>query len=200
MTPQAVKNKDWTGNSVACLKTNGFANNSLQERHSDDYYATEPRAIEELLEREVFNNVWECACGEGHLAEVLKQKGLLGKATDVVDRGYGNQQDFLLGDDPHSGDIITNPPYRFAEQFIRQSLKNINDGNKVAMFLPIRYLEGKSRKTMFQEIPPIRVYVFSYRVKCAINGEFEKMKGSAVSYAWYVWEKGFAGKPTIDWI
>lgn len=193
--------KDWTGNSVAYTKTNGFANDSKQERHSEDYYATEPRAIEELLKREKFDNVWECACGGGHLATVLEKNNLLFKASDIVNRNYGEiNVDFLIQNKKHNGDIITNPPYKYAEQFIRKSLELIRDGDKVAMFLPIRYLEGKARKKMFEEYPPKFVYVFSYRVKCALNGEFDKMTGSAVSYAWFVWEKGYIGDTVIRWI
>ena len=33
--------------------------------------------------------------------------------------------------------------------------------------------------------------------------EFHKIKelgGSAVAYAWFVWEKGFTGKTEIEWI
>lgn len=196
-----MTNKDWTGNSVTYTKTNGFANNSAQERHKEDYYATEPKALEELLKLEEFGNVWECACGEGHLGRVLESKGILARASDLIDRGYGEAgKSFLSETEPWGGDIITNPPYKYAEEFIRKSLSLIGDGNKVAMFLPIRYLEGKARKIMFKEFPPKTVYIFSYRVKCALNGEFAKMKGSAVSYAWYVWEKGFTGEPIIKWI
>ena len=34
----------------------------------------------------------------------------------------------------------------------------------------------------------------------AYDGNFEGMGSSAVAYAWFVWEKGFNGKPIIDWI
>ncbi len=196
-----LSNKDWTGNRVSYTKTNGYANDAKQERHHEDYYATEPKAIEELLKIETFQDVWECACGEGHLSEVLDKNGILKKASDLVDRGYGSQEDFLNSSLSYHGDIITNPPYKYAEQFIRKALSSVDIGNKVAMFLPIRYLEGRVRKKMFEELPPQTVYVFSYRIKCAMNGEFEKMKGgSAVCYAWYVWERGYQGETVIKWI
>ena len=72
------------------------------------------------------------------------------------------------------------------------------------MFLKLTFLEGKARyRELFSKHPPKIIYVFSERVLCAKNGEFEKMKaggGSAVAYAWYVWEKGYQGKTTIEWI
>ena len=52
---------------------------------------------------------------------------------------------------------------------------------------------------LFKEYPPKRVYVFVNRVNCGKNGVFGK-ESSAVCYCWFVWEKGFKGKPTIDWI
>lgn len=56
---------------------------------------------------------------------------------------------------------------------------------------------------MFSKYPPKKVLVFSERVLCAKNADFEGMKqggGSAVAYAWFVWEKGFNGKLIIEWI
>lgn len=72
------------------------------------------------------------------------------------------------------------------------------------MFLKLTFLEGKARQIdLFSKHPPKKVYVFSERVMCAKNGDFETMKqtgGSAVAYAWYVWEKGYQGKTEIEWI
>jgi hypothetical protein len=68
------------------------------------------------------------------------------------------------------------------------------------MFLKLTFLEGQARKKMFEKYPPKRIYVFSSRVKCAKNGEFERMGSSAVCYAWFIWEKGFKGHPIIKWV
>ena len=67
------------------------------------------------------------------------------------------------------------------------------------MFLKLTFLEGKRRKQLFKTNPPIRVWVTSSRLKCALNGKFDEMTGSAASYAWYVWEKGYKGDPIIKW-
>ena len=99
---------------------------------------------------------------------------------------------------------MTNPPYKFAKEFVLKSLETVADGRKVYMFLKLTFLEGKSRfNELFSKYPPKNIYVFSERVMCAKNGDFETMKtggGSAVAYAWYVWEKGYQGKTTIEWI
>lgn len=196
-----MENKDWKGNSVSYITTNGFANNRNYERETNDYYATEPKAVEMLLELENFTQklVWEPACGEGHLSKAMEAKGIAVYSSDIIDRGYGDVKDFFNYKTIWNGHIITNPPYKYAQQFIEHSLSILLENNKVAMFLPIRYTEGKARKKLFLANPPKTVYISSGRLKCAINGEFDKMKGSATSYAWFVWEKGFQGTTSLKW-
>ena len=69
-------NKDWKGNEISVFKGMGATNHSQGERQIHDYYATEPKAINLLLELEKFNpNIWECCCGEGHLSKAMIEKG-----------------------------------------------------------------------------------------------------------------------------
>lgn len=194
--------KDWIGNKPVIFVTLGASNHTIGERQKHDYYATEPKAVELLLEVEKFNkNIWECACGEGHISKVLERHGYQVKSTDLIDHGYGKSGiDFLKQTEFFNGDIITNPPYKYAQQFVQKALELIPEGNKVAMFLKLQFLEGKSRKELFKKHPPKIVYVSSSRLSCAKNGEFEKYPSSAVAYAWFVWIKGFKGDPIIKWI
>lgn len=203
--------KDWTGNAKSIFTCNGASNHSSEERQQHDYYATEPRAVELLLEQEEFSPyVWECACGEGHISEVLKAHGYDVKSSDLYDRGYEGTEitDFLTVKKEDrkadvSRDIITNPPYKYAKEFVEKALDISMDSTKVAMFLKLTFLESKSRKKLFEKYPPKVVYVSSSRLQCAKNGDFEKDGkgvGTAVAYAWYVWEKGYTGDPIIKWI
>lgn len=202
---------DWRGNAKSIFTCNGASNHSNGERQQNDYYATEPKAVKLLLEKEQFcPYVWECACGEGHMSEVLKKYGYKVKSSDLYDRGYPGTEiiDFLTVkktdiDCDYSRDIITNPPYKYAKEFVEKALELSMDGTKVAMFLKLTFLEGQVRKKMFEKNPPKRVYVSSSRLQCAKNGDFEKCGkgvGSAIAYAWFVWEKGFNGEPIIRWI
>lgn len=179
----------------------GATNHSETIRQVDDFYATEPKAVEMLLEKESFNsNILEPACGKGHISEVLRKHEYNVLSSDLIDRGYGTVEDFF---NIHSfdGDIITNPPYKEALKFVKHALEIINPGAKVAMFLRLQFLEGKERGKFFMEKPPARIYVASGRLNVAKNGEFEKYKkANAMAFAWFVWEKGYTGKPTIDWI
>lgn len=179
------------------------SNHSKQEREKMDFYATDPKAIDLLLEREDFSpSILEPACWMGHLSERLEQHYYLTHSSDIVDRWYGVVQDFFTRYE-WDWDIITNPPYSLAQEFIEHALKITKPWAKVAMFLKIQFLEGKRRKELFEKFPPKVVYVFSERVMCAKNGDFEWMKkswGSAVAYAWYIWENGWKWEPVIRWI
>ena len=191
--------------SKSIYATIGASSHSMGERDIDDYYATDPRAMEELLKFETFHrNVWEPACGGEHLSSVLKDHGYSVRNSDVVDRiGDGSVEllDFIDGDTGvWEGDIITNPPYSFAQEFVEKSLSTVVDGSKVAMFLKLTFLEGKKRKGMFAKHPPKRVYVFSSRVACAKGGDFSSTQSSAVAYAWFIWEKGYSMDTIVRWI
>lgn len=191
---------DWTGNSKSAFTTLGASNHSTEDRATDDYYATEPKATELLLQIEQLDkNIWECACGEGHMAKVLTAHGHNVLATDLKDRGYGILNiDFLKCTEPFDGDIVTNPPYKYAQEFVEKALELVTDGHKVCMFLKLQFLEGKARRKLFEATPPRTVWVSSSRLLCAKNGDFASAP-SAVCYGWFVWEKGYKGDTIVRW-
>lgn len=193
--------KDWKGNSKSTFVTLGASSHSEHERQGEDYYATEFLATEWLCKLETFNRrILEPSCGEGHISEVLKAYGYEVTSRDIVDRGYGEVQDFLSFETMEwDGDIITNPPYVFAQEFVEKALQIIPNGNKVAMFLKLTFLEGKKRKELFRANPPVRIWVSSSRLKCAINGDFNSIGSSATAYAWYIWRKGYKGDTIVKW-
>lgn len=193
--------RDWKGGNASTFKTIGASNHCAEERADKDYYATEPFAVEQLCEIEKFNGpILEPSCGEGHMSRVLLSHGYNVVSRDIVDRGFGEVADFLSADNTKwDGDIVTNPPYAFAQQFVEKALAIIPVGSKVAMFLKLTFLEGKKRASLFKTAPPIRVWVSRSRLLCAKNGDFEHSPGSATAYAWFIWEKGYVGSPEIHW-
>lgn len=204
--------KDWKGNSNSIYKTLGASNHCTEEREENDFYATPPCATKALIKYCKENNInifdrtiLEPACGKGHITDVLIKEGLDIIAFDIIDRGYEHQKDkidFFVYDDDINYNIITNPPYKFAKEFIEHSLDIVKPDSYVCMLLKITFLEGKSRYEMFKNNPPYKVLIFSNRVNCSKQGDFEKDPeyGGAVGYAWYIWKKGYEGKPEIDWI
>ena len=199
--------KDWVGNKKSTFVTLGASNHSKGERETNDYYATDPKALEIFLNKikkdgiKLHKNIWECACGGGHLSNVLENNGYIVKSTDLIYRGYGKGNiDFLKDVAEWSGDILTNPPYRYAKEFVEKALEVTSKGYYTIMFLKIQFLEGKQRKKLFDIYPPKYVYVNSTRQICYINGDMSKKMSSATCYCWYIWEKGFEGETVIRWI
>lgn len=182
----------------------GASNHTDKERVKEDYYATDPAAIDFLLSggAQLSHDLWECACGEGHLSKKLEALGHNVKSTDLVDRGFGiGGVDFLMQDEIFDGDIITNPPFNQALEFVEHALTLVNEGSKVYMFLKLCFLEGQKRRKLFDKKQLKTVYVSSKRMSCANNGEFKKYKASsAIAYAWFEFQKGFNGDPIIKWI
>ena len=180
----------------------GATNHARGIREEHDYYATDPIAGRLLLEVEPdLSNIWECACGEGHLAKIFDEADKLAKATDLIDREYGAVEDFLLNLEPyHNGDIVTNPPYKLAQTFIEHALNKVDEDRKVCMFLKVLFLESQSRKQLFAQYPPKTIYISSSRINCAKNGDFKTYNSSAIAYAWFVWVKGYKGETVIKWI
>ena len=115
--------------STRYMKTLGSSNHVEEDRGDYDYYATDPFAIDLLLTKEKPDkNIWECACGEGHLSKRLKEFGYNVKSTDLINRNYGESDvDFLHQTEKFGGDILTNPPYAIATEFIERAL-HLTDG------------------------------------------------------------------------
>ena len=80
------------------------------------------------------HNLWECACGEGHLSKKLETLGYDVTSTDIVYRGFGiGGVDFLEQEKVFDGDIITNPPFSKSLEFVEHALSLVNEGSRVFM-------------------------------------------------------------------
>lgn len=148
--------RDWKGGNASTFKTIGASNHTDHDRADKDYYATEPAATEWLCKIEQFGGrILEPSCGEGHISRQLQKAGYEVVSRDLADRGFGEVSDFLSPENKEwNGDIVTNPPYSFAQEFVEKSLAIIPEGRKVAMFLKLTFLEGKRRARLFETTPP----------------------------------------------
>lgn len=149
------------GKALNVLSSIGARNIAKEEREAHDFYCTPPRAVELLLEKETFcRDIWEPACGAGHISRVLEEHGYNVLSSDLYDHGFGNAGIDFLRENAWTGmwnpyfDIITNPPYSHAVEFVRHALDIVAEGHMVAMFLKIQFLEGKARRKLFDEFPP----------------------------------------------
>ena len=188
---------------------NIIGGNPRYGREKDDYYATPPAAVEKLLNRHFFRGgvYLEPCAGNGNIAEVLRDRGWAVDCVDIIDRGCPGTvvADYLTWQPDRMYDgIITNPPYKFAAEFIERGLTMLKPGGQMAMFLKIQFLEGEKRRRLFDKWPPRYIYVFRKRISTWSNGVAynpvtgEKWSG-VMCMAWYVWD-GTRNEPVVRWI
>ena len=173
-------------------------------REKDDFYVTPRIAVDKLLEVEKFNgNIWECACGDGAISKVLIENNYSVYSSDLFERGYGDSHINFLTTRKEVDNIVTNPPFSLSQKFVEHAF--LNATKKVVIFNKLSFLEGKRRKDMFSKYPLKKVLVFSSRIP--VNKKYiiplldKKFKGnSLMAFAWFIWDKGYKGKPYIEWI
>jgi len=173
------------------------------ERDENDFYPTPPEATECLFRREKFyGEVWECASGDGSMSKVIeKYNKCISSDIRTDEEVYGYKGiNFLTGSLKSQIDnIITNPPYKYAQEFVLRAKRVAK--KKIALLLKLVFLEGINRYEMFQdkEFPLKKIYVFCRRVKIYKKGIKTKNSG-LIAYAWFIWDKDYQGEPTIGWI
>lgn len=195
-------------------------NRRVVEEDHIDFYPTPAWATKALLENEeFFGSVWEPACGDGAMSEVIKKYYPLKNvySSDLYAHGYGDLigVDFLsMPNDKQTDNVITNPPYEIANEFVLKALQVSQC--KVAMLVRLAFLEGQERyQTIFKDNPPIRVWVFSERITMYKKSELDEnnqpkmveRKGKMVkagsgttAYGWFIWENGYKGPTYTKWL
>lgn len=187
--------------------------NPANGRVKDDFYATNPKAVQMLLDAISFpvdGKYLEPCVGQGHIAKVIKQNFPQSQLTtiDLVDRGYPGTivGDFLNTElDGLYDAIITNPPFSLASEFIEKSISLLLPGGLCAVFIRLQFLEGEKRKHLFDVYPPRWIYVFRKRMDVFANGKETnprtgKKWATTICFAWFVFEKGYKGEPIIRWL
>jgi hypothetical protein len=172
-----------------------------------ELYPTPPEATRALLGAEPFNGgIWEPACGQGHIAEVLREHGHHVIATDLAPCwGYGETgRDFLAEDRALALNIITNPPYGagLADKFCRHAIEltRIMRG-KVAMLLPVNSLCHPIRHDSFVKAPPSVIYALD-ECHCWPEGDASRATATLKQqrYCWIVWDHAHHGETRFHWL
>lgn len=166
------------------------------ERREDDLYETPEWCTRVLLRHFSFGKIWEPAAGRGAMARVLAEDGADVAMSDLRGDSYGIPQiDFLAHRDPVARDIITNPPYSHADEFVRHALKlTEQSGNWVAMLLRNEWDTAMSRDDLFDEGS-------RFRAKVILTDRPRWIPGTTVrprhAYAWYCWQGEPCDHPII---
>lgn len=186
----------------------GSVNRSSKFRPKDDHFTTPREAVYPLVKHLALPpDIWEPACGEGHIAKVFEEYGYAVTASNLVDRGYGKTGvDFLKETKAKAPVLITNPPFSLDEEFVLHALSLKVD--IAIFFLRIKWLCGAERYRLIHGItPPCMVLPFIQRV-VFYSGDVprEEQPGwNTEDFAWFVWRrtaKGeyYGGTPLIHWL
>lgn len=136
------------------------------ERDKTEYYPTPPDVTASLLRRLNIPNgtqIWECACGEGFMAEAMIGKGYKVYATNLHDQGYGEVgKDFLTTGDQNLDWIITNPPFKLADKFIEHAA-SFEKKKHFAFLLKNQYWHARKRTDLFRNNPPSLILALNWR-------------------------------------
>ena len=185
----------------------------MQQRHepdgSLDDFPTPPWATRALIEHVLYPldmshlTAFEPACGRGHMVRALQEYFAEVHASDVCDYGVIPKQrvsDFLAPQylPDYMDWIITNPPFRLAEEFVEQGLKLAGRG--VAVLVRSAFLESVGRyERLFRRYPPSIVAQFVERVPMH-RGRLLEKGSTATAYCWLVWDKIRPMNPEFKWI
>jgi hypothetical protein len=196
---KGLKTLQNTSHAVMAQRTEG--------KTSFDDFPTPPWATRALVEYAVSSKgplrsmtCLEPACGRGHMSVTLAEYFREVTSSDVFDYGFDTVADFLKAKhkDGSYDWVITNPPFRLAEEFINRSMKIARNG--VAMLTRTVFIESVGRyERLFKTNPPSRFAQFTERVPM-VKGRVDKKASTATGYAWLIWEKDRLGTTQLAWI
>ena len=161
-------------------------------REKDDLYETPGWVTELLLKEEIFvGEILEPAVGRGKIKKVLENKGLKVTGLDINPEFKPDITLDFRNYSKEASNIITNPPFIFALEYVKKCLEIVKKGGKVALLLRLNFLESKKRYVFFKENMPKKLIVLSERPKFLNN------KTDSICYSWFVWEKGWSGETVL---
>jgi hypothetical protein len=159
-------------------------------KHNDpfDFYTTPPDATISLLRWvNFFGSIWEPASGSGGISHVLEHAFGADRviSSDLREHEIWGQGgvDFLKTS-RQVDNVITNPPFNKALDFVRHGIKVAR--KKAAFLLRLNFLESKSRYPFLNEHPPWWVLLFSQRIDMS-----KGQKAAKMVFAWFIWDNQF---------
>jgi hypothetical protein len=118
-----------------------------------------------LRVEQIPQRIWEPAAGRGAIVRVLRDAGHTVIASDLIDYGFPLHTvgDFLKTTAMPAGceAILTNPPFRWAEEFVAHALKL---SPLVIMLLRLAFLESERRCGILEGRGLARIHVFRKRL------------------------------------
>jgi len=174
-------------------------------REPDDWYVEPPVVTEALFDAERFvGTIWDPAAGQGTIPAIARARGYTAYGTDLLPRERSVTGGVNFLSEPawtyDIDNIVTNPPFRHAELFVRRALDLAR--LKVAIFARLAFLETEGRLPFWRELPPARVLVVANRILCPPGSKQDVPKDvhGRVAYCWLIWDHDHRGPTQLDWI
>lgn len=183
-------------------KVNSISSSHIN-RNKSDFYQTPYSLTRLFLNMNDFDKtktILEPCNGKGAITKILKEYNF----KDIITNDINDKEgiDFLKwNEDNKISQIITNPPYRLAYDFVLKC-KKVCD--RFALLLPLSYLHGKKRYDYIYNVDTFKlkkVYIFT-RYPLLTDKVYEngKHKTGMMVYSWFVWDKDYKGLPEINWL
>jgi hypothetical protein len=91
--------------------------------------------------------------------------------------------------------IISNPPFNLFENFVKKAIIELNINGYLIFLLRLNAVGGQKRQIEFwNKYKPKSIYIHSKR-PCFIKGGSDSCE-----YAHFVWQNGFKGTTTFEWV
>ncbi len=196
-----------TGNVAQNAKASDYA------RAADDWYV-EPRwCVEQLADAIDFagHTIWDPCAGGCTIGDVFNDRGFATRSTDIVERveDLDGLHDATQPCAPacispgQRVSVVTNPPFKLAEQIVR-SMLNLAD-HRVCVLQQLSFLASRGRQALFAEFPPSDVLVLSQRPSMPPGHLIAEMgdkafRGGTTDFCWIVWTKPHDRETRTRWL
>lgn len=181
-------------------------NAHLWQRHPDDWYVESSWVTAGMLEKVQFTGlIVDPCCGMGNTLDAAKAAGYDTHAMDIVMRGKVSErhlfqkQDFFADDRPLPN-VISNPPYKYDEAFVQRAIDRSQ--RITAVLLSVRWANAGARSRWLESLPLRYVLAVSPRPSMPPGPVIEagdKPGGGIQDYSWYIFFRGYTGKPEFGW-
>lgn len=181
-------------------------NAHLWERDPDDWYVEPEWCCDALFAAVRFDGyIADPCCGLGRVLDGAARAGYLTYGFDIKDRGAGirhrfETRDFFAAVPGRYRNIACNPPYKYDDEFLRRALELTE--YKVAVLLRAQWVNAGTRSAWLERQPLRHVLALTPRPSMppgAVILAGESPGGGQVDYSWFVFERGYRGKPEFGW-
>ena len=148
-----------------------------KNRKENDFYPTPKEVTQAFLNAVNWPSnlrVWEPACGQNHMVDVLKTRFDSVIGTDI-------ENDFLTADMMDVDACITNPPFSLSVEFIRKATRY----PYAAMLLKSTYWHAVRRTKLFYDRRPSKILCLNWRPQF---DERITKSSPTMDFIWTVWE------------